>query len=192
MQAASNASSLHANPARGFVIGGGSAGGNITAVLSHLARDEHLYPPLTGQYLCVPALLPSSVVPDEYKPEYLSREHNVIDPVLNMKSEDLSAALQTIYQPDEASPLYVPFNHQNHKGLPRAYFQLCGLDPLRDEGLIYERVLREECGIETKLDVYPGYGHMFWTNFPNMDVSKKFISDTLQGMKWLLECKGSA
>jgi len=46
---AQHASELGADPSRGFVIGGGSAGGNITAVLAHIARDEQLSPPLTGQ-----------------------------------------------------------------------------------------------------------------------------------------------
>lgn len=56
-QVAKNATSLGADPrSAGFIIGGGSAGGSITAVLAHLARDEQLDPPLTGQYLCVPAI----------------------------------------------------------------------------------------------------------------------------------------
>lgn len=80
--AAANATSLSANPALGFIVGGGSAGGNIAAVLTHLARDENLHPPLTGQYLCVPALLPSEVVPEQYKHEYQSATTNVKDPVL--------------------------------------------------------------------------------------------------------------
>jgi acetyl esterase/lipase len=41
----------------------------------------------------------------------------------------------------------------DHTGLPSAYLQICGLDPLRDEGLLYERLLREK-GIPTKLDMY--------------------------------------
>lgn len=48
---------LSADPGKGFIIGGGSAGGgDITAVLAHLARDEGLIPKLTGQYFCVPAV----------------------------------------------------------------------------------------------------------------------------------------
>ena len=33
---------------------------------------------------------------------------------------------------------------------------------VRDESLIYERALREEYGVKTKLDIYPGLPHIFW------------------------------
>lgn len=93
-----------------------------------------------------------------------------------------------IYKPDRSSPLWEPFNHPlGHKGVAKAYLQVCGVDPLRDEALIYERVLREEAEVQTKLDFYPGYGHMFWTNYPKMPMSRKFVEDTLKGFKWLLE-----
>lgn len=61
------------------------------------------------------------------------------------------------------------------------------MDPLRDEGLMYERMLREEYGIPTRADVYPGFGHYFWTNFPELEMSKKFVEDTLGGVRWLIE-----
>src|SRR5436305_973828 len=80
--AAANASSLKANPEIGFIVGGASAGGNIAAVLALRARDEELSPPLTGQYLCVPALLHPANVPEKLKHEYLSRFNNLHDPVL--------------------------------------------------------------------------------------------------------------
>ena len=37
-----------------------------------------------------------------------------------------------------------------HKDNPPVYFQVCGLDPLRDEALIYEKVLRES-SMESRL-----------------------------------------
>lgn len=182
--AAANAKSFGADPSLGFVVGGTSAGGNLTAVLSHLARDEQLSPPLTGQYLSIPALLPAAVVPDKYKEFYLSYEQNKNAPVLPQAAIDM---FERAYKPDEHDPLYVPFNHpKGHAGLPPAYFQVAGMDPLRDEALIYERVLRGEYGIKTKLDVYPGLPHGYWGFFPMLKSSDKFRVDMVQGMGWLL------
>lgn len=61
------------------------------------------------------------------------------------------------------------------------------MDPLRDEGLIYERELREECGVKTRLDMYPGLPHGFWSFFPTLKSCQKLIDDTLKGVEWLLE-----
>jgi hypothetical protein len=70
--------------------------------------------------------------------------------------------------------------------LPPAYLQVGGLDPLRDEALLYERILREERGVRTRVDIYPGYGHYFWSNFPRLDMSRQFVEDTVEGVRWLL------
>jgi acetyl esterase/lipase len=195
-QAASNASALGASPHRGFIIGGGSAGGNIAAVLAHLARDEGLSPPLTGQYLCVPAITcmaPPESLPAPYRAEYLSHPFVTpsADPVLRLAADNPRGPWDLLLVPDWESPLMVPFHYgrtdKGHKGLAPAYIQVAGCDPLRDEALIYERVLREEAGVRTRLDVYPGTVHYFWTNYPNLEVSRTFVEDTLKGMRWLLE-----
>jgi len=98
---AQHASELGADPSRGFVVGGGSAGGNITAVLAHIARDEQLSPALTGQYLGVPAImcfLPPSHIPVQYRSEYLS--HPLVtpchDPILNVAFGRLSPLIPLI------------------------------------------------------------------------------------------------
>jgi acetyl esterase/lipase len=74
-----------------------------------------------------------------------------------------------------------------HADLPPTYFQICGMDPLRDEGLIYEQALREEWGVRTRMDIYPGLPHGFWSFYPEADFSKKHLMDTMNGMEWLLE-----
>ena len=205
---------LGADPARGgFVVGGGSAGANIAAVLAHLARDARLDPPLTGQYLCVPsltALMPPAELPARYRPEYLSHPSVTpcADPVLVLQWDGAGTAraqFQALLRADVTSPLMAPFLYgvaeegeeeaaapqsshgHGHAGLPPAYFQICGVDPLRDEGLLYERVLREEAGVPTRLDLYPGYCHYFWTNFPLLPRSREFVEDTVRGVRWLLE-----
>lgn len=183
--AAASASNLGADPSKGFIVGGASAGGNIAAVMTHLARDEGLQPPLTGQYLCVPALCPPPAkVPEKYKDSYLSMEENTHDPVIQPALVNM---VLDIYQPDVESGLYAPLLWPTgHKDLPKAYFQIGGIDPLRDEGLIYDDMLKE-AGVSTKCEVYAGWGHMHWTNFARTSQAKVFVNDTLQGFRWLLE-----
>ena len=87
-----------------------------------------------------------------------------------------------------ATSLYPPHKHagDDRSPLANAFFQVGGMDPLRDESLMYERALREEWDVKTRLVVYSGYGHMFWTNWPEMKESQKFWTDMVGGMRWLL------
>ncbi len=80
---------------------------------------------------------------------------------------------------------------ESHQNLPPTYFQICGTDPLRDEAFIYEEILREENGVKTKVDIYPGLPHGFWSYFPEAGFSKKLQEDCVGGMKWLLEQSSS-
>jgi acetyl esterase/lipase len=89
------------------------------------------------------------------------------------------------YKPDSLSPLRSPFLF-SHQKLPPTYFQVCGLDPLRDEALIYEEVLREDCGIKTKVHLYKGLPHGFWYFWPKAEFSKRLRADSVEGLRWLL------
>ncbi|PSK56964.1 Carboxylesterase 1 [Elsinoe australis] len=180
---AKNAGSIGADPSAGFILGGVSAGGNLTAVTAQKAKDEGLSPPLTGLWLCIPVLLADETVPEKYKPLFFSRKQNANAPVFNI---DAINRVDAYLQQDNKSPLWSPFNTPGaHKGLPPSYFQVCGMDPLRDDGLIYEAILREN-GVKTKLDVYPGVPHAHFSYLPNLQSSKKAIVETIQGIGWLL------
>ncbi len=177
--AASNATALRAKPERGFIIGGISAGGNITCVVTQRAKDEGLSPPLTGQWVCVPGLRP----PENLRSLWFAREQNANAPLMNTAE---SERLNKNYEPDYSSPLYSPFNSKNrHVGVPRTYVQSCGADPLRDDSLILNRALKE-AGVETRLDLYPGLLHASWAYFPQLKSSKQFLIDIAQGFAWLL------
>lgn len=55
-------------------------------------------------------------------------------------------------QGEPFNPEFSPLLYPSHQGLPPAYLQICGGDILRDEGLLYERLLRE-AEVKTKLDM---------------------------------------
>lgn len=81
---AANASSLGADPTKAFLLGGVSAGGNITAVIAQKALDEKLSPPLSGLWLSVPLVFPSAEqVPEKYKDQWFSHEQNKDAPILD-------------------------------------------------------------------------------------------------------------
>ncbi|PNP45939.1 hypothetical protein THARTR1_10881 [Trichoderma harzianum] len=180
----------NADPKKGFIIGGLSAGAAISNKVAQLARD--LEPPLTGQFLACGVYIDPGSVPDRYKDLYLSMEQNKSAPIL-----DTTALNQymSAYKGDNPSPISNPFSisesHADaiaarHRFLPPVYFQVAGLDPARDDSLIYERILREECGVPTRIDVYRGVPHGFWTMYPDLAASRRRMRDAVDGVGWLL------
>ncbi|EXJ76501.1 uncharacterized protein A1O5_01009 [Cladophialophora psammophila CBS 110553] len=186
----------------GFLVGGESAGANLAASLAHLARDHNLNPPLTGQILVAGTYISPERVPERYKDRYLSREQNADAPILD---RHLIKLFTDAFQPDPTSKLCYPFDQNDprdevegagtrsvkhgHLGVAPAYFQVCGLDPSRDDGLIYEKVLREECDVPTRLDLYNGLAHCWWAMFPDLEMSQRRTKDTVNGVGWLLSLK---
>lgn len=181
--------------------------------VSHQWRDEGLIPPLTGLYLSLPSPCIVSALPEKYKLRIMSWEQNKDAPVFNRASNDFSFRRRTqysmnpralfntapdetnssffllgMYNPDPFSPLRSPLLFPTgHRNLPPAYFIIAGSDAWRDVGLLYEEILREDCGIKTKFDVFPGLPHGFWAIFPQTQFSKDHAEKSLLGLKWLLE-----
>lgn len=79
---------------------------------------------------------------------------------------------------------------KGHADLPPSFFQLCGMDPLRDEGLIYAAML-EEVGVSTKVVMYPGLPHDFALLLPQLKSVLQFRKDQVDGFGWLLGRKPS-
>lgn len=189
-QAAENASDLGADPSKGFIIGGTSAGGNLTAVVSHLWLDDKLTPKITGCLLMIPAVLNSAAYPDKYRSELQSWDQLEFAPILSRKACDLFMDNYVPNIEDRKGQLMSPLLWKSgHKDQPPQVFMIAGMDPLRDEALVYERILRGEYGVKTKVEMYPGLPHGFWGLFPQMKASQKFLEDSVAAVKWLLEQK---
>lgn len=85
-KAAAHLKELNANPKKAFIVGGISAGANLSAVAAHLYSDEQLEPKLTGAWLSIPLIMGRDNVPDKYKEYYLAMEQNISAPILNKDS----------------------------------------------------------------------------------------------------------
>jgi acetyl esterase/lipase len=190
---------LKADPSKEFIVGGISAGGNITNIVTHLARDENLRPPITGCWLSATPvrLAPKDAhkLPQKYQERLLSHDQeeainsatlppgmrNLIERSVK-RDRDSHLASPMIW----SSPPGQDMGEFGHKGMPRTYSQVCGCDTGRDELFIYDDMLKGE-GIPTRVDLYTGLPHAFWHPFKQLPESKKWEQNTLDGFAWLIE-----
>ncbi|PPR06938.1 hypothetical protein CVT26_004127 [Gymnopilus dilepis] len=179
-----------------FVVGGVSAGASLAAVLAALAIERGDLSKegveITGSFLAIPRLVEKEILPSEYASLWTSREEYP-----NGGGEGFSAALtvkfleltRSLLKPDVHSPLYSPINAPEEvlKQLPRTYIQVGGQDCLRDDGVVYERFLKDR-GVEVRLDSHPNLGHGAYNVFAQKgDEDEQRLRDTtMEGMKWLL------
>lgn len=78
-----NAAQIGADPSKGFVLSGTSAGANLAVVVAHEAADNKLEHPITGLSLNVPSVVHPDAVPEEYRPHYNSLKAYPGVPVLD-------------------------------------------------------------------------------------------------------------
>lgn len=175
---------LDADVSAGFIIGGQSAGGSLSATILQYMQDEKMEPRATGGFVCIPLLLTRDTVPFAYAKEWTSMDEQADKhPLLTEEGlSDLVGAMEA----DVRSPKFSPFNSPNpHVGLPRVYVQVGESDSLRDDGLIWEKALRR-AGVETRLDHFMELGHEAWSIFTNEDSPKTLAPKSLAAMSWLL------
>ncbi|KAL0781712.1 hypothetical protein CaCOL14_003047 [Colletotrichum acutatum] len=178
-QTVDNAKTIGINLSKGFLVGGESAGADLALGVNRLWIDEKQTPKLTGIFSSISGALAEDTVPETYRNRFLSLKQNASAPVVTADSIEF---IRDMYKPDPRSPVAYPVISPDLSGIPKTYFQACGLDPVRDCTLIMEQVWKD-AGIPTKLDVYPGLPHGFWALFPQADFSKKHQRDQKAGLE---------
>jgi acetyl esterase len=133
-----------------LAVMGGSAGGNLAAVLALRARDEG-GPALAYQVLIVPA-----VTADDGATE--SRRLFAAGYGLDGVAQMIAAYLPS--PADRARPWASPLLAERFDGLPPALILTAEFDPLRDEGELYAERLRA-AGVPVTLQRFPGTIHGF-------------------------------
>ena len=135
-----------------LAVAGDSAGGNISAVVAQLCRDNG--PSLAAQLLIYPAV---DMDPDG---AYQSRIDNAEGYFLT--ADDMQWFMNHYIgaTPDIVDPLMSPLRG-NLSGLAPAVVVTAEFDPLRDEGNAYASALRE-AGVEVDAKTYDGMIHGFF------------------------------
>lgn len=149
-----------------LAVGGDSAGGNMAAVVSMMARDGG-GPALRFQLLVYP------VTNCDF--ETASYRENADGYML---TRDMMRWFWQQYLPDPAraaeayaSPLRAP----ELAGLPPGLCITAGYDPLRDEGEAYAERLRE-AGVDCRSSHYPGMIHGFFS-MPTFDRGREAVEE---------------
>lgn len=151
--AAANAADLGCDPAR-LAVAGDSAGGNLSAAVSIMARDR-AGPALRHQLLIYP------VTDDDYSlPSYA--ENGGGDYFLSTDSMNWFWGHYVIG--DEEAPLARVGRTPDLSALPPATVIAAEFDPLRDEGMAYAARLAD-AGIAVDAAVAPGMIHGFFSMF---------------------------
>jgi versiconal hemiacetal acetate esterase len=178
-----NTSSYGGDPNKFYSIGGSAGGALALQVANRLTKNPDLKDGIKGVAAIVPATLHYDHVPEEHKSKYTAYTENGDGAAIIDKN-----SMAIFYEHAGVDPkdpdTFVALDTENHKNFPPVYFAVCERDPLRDDGIIMEELLRK-AGVKTKLDRYNSLPHYFWI-FPQIPEGKDYVSNLVGGVKWLI------
>lgn len=164
-----HATHLGGDPDR-IAVAGDSAGGNLAASVSLLARARG-GPPLCRQLLLYPVT--------DYAFDTPSYEENAEGYLLSRQSMRSYWNHYLDSDIEGANPYASPLQARDLSGLPPASVVTCGFDPLRDEGLAYAERL-DEAGVDVTVRNYSDSIHAF-ISFPDLtrarEARRDFVDD---------------
>jgi acetyl esterase len=177
---AEHAGEIGADPAR-LAVGGDSAGGNLAAAVTLLARRDGQR--LAGQLLVYPNT-------DQLADDESMRA--AADPFLFNRHSVAWYRQHYLSGPqDAASPLASPLRAPSLAGLPPALVITAEYDPLRDQGEAYARRLAHQ-GVPVELSRYPGMAHGFFTMAGTVDASRTAIAQAAAQLRAWFDGGGPA
>lgn len=150
-----NASQYGGDTSKGLFIGGATAGAHLAAITTIRACSLSPEFKIAGQCLIVPTTIAWTNVetlPNEWATLVTSHMENAEAPLLSERQFQRYLSLLGVPDAEQRKGENFPV-WANLKGLPPTYLAIDGPDPLRDEGYLYEKLLRE-AGVQTRTDHY--------------------------------------
>jgi len=169
---ARHAASLGADPQR-LAIGGDSAGGNLSAVVSLMARDRS-GPRLCHQLLVYP-VTDHAFDTDSYR-------ENAEGPLLTRETMKGFWGHYLAREEDGRHPYASPLRAEDVSGLPPAHVITAEYDPLRDEGEAYARRLAA-AGVPVVQRRYDGMIHGFFGFSDFIDLGREAVDDVARELR---------
>jgi acetyl esterase len=168
---------LQGDPLR-LAVGGDSAGGNLAAVVTQMAR-EHGGPALAFQLLIYPAV--------DWRADagYPSWQDNAQGYGLDKPLMDWFADHYLRSAADRTNVLASPLLAPDLRGLPPALVITAEFDILRDEGEAYARRL-QEAGVPVTVHRYLGMVHGFFDESVIFDQRKAAVAEASAALRWAL------
>jgi acetyl esterase len=164
---------------RDFIaVGGSSAGANLAAAVSLLARDR-MGPKICFQMLLIPAL--------DDRLETLSARQFTDVPDFGRSEAEVMWRWYLGEHAHDISPYAAPARAKDLSDLPTSYVLCAGLDPLRDEGLDYARRLTE-AGVAVELHLVPSIPHGF-ASIPSAAISKRLLKEQVEVLRGVFSRK---
>lgn len=163
--AAGNASTIDGDASR-LAVCGDSAGGNLSAVVSQMARDAG------GPTLIYAALIYPAV---DMTAKGGSLDDNATGYFLETQGMEWFMT-HYLSMGQRGDVLASPLLHPTLSGLPPCFIATCEYDPLRDEGEAYGEALREQ-GVEAENKRYDGMIHGIANMTGVLDGGRALIAD---------------
>lgn len=155
--AAANGEALRLD-GRTLAVAGDSSGATFATTVAAMAVDDG-FQSVTHQVLYYPSL-DLDFDPDRYA----SLRENAVGYGLETATLKPFNAFYLDSGADPADPRVSPIKRKDLRGLPPALIVTGELDPMRDEGELYGRRLKES-GVDATVSRYPGAGHGFVQHF---------------------------
>jgi acetyl esterase len=167
---------------RRLALGGPSAGGNLAAAVTLLAREQR-GPQLRFQLLVYPPL--------DYRSDTPSMRETV-DPVFFDRTDVAWCWRHYLARDDDGdSPLASPLRAADLRGLPPALVITADWDPLRDDAEQYAGRL-EAAGVATELVRFDGIGHGFYSMNGVLSAAERAQALTAAALRRALRSKSAS